>query len=966
VKNQYLLKKIAQEQELKENDSIYNLFGRINTNGYLDFKICSLNLAGAKNNTPLLNEQIDLCDVVAYQEGWNKNLSIIKSCFGKKNVQIFQRPATRISDKGRYSGGIGFIVNQEIKCEHEFINDNIAILLINKLMILNVYLPYYDGKNTLNYANYEISIKIISSLLEKYDKLGFEIILVGDFNTDFSKNIEYSKLLLQMCKSQKMRSADIDNEQTVQYTYYKKFKNVTIKTWIDHMFVMTKHSQNIKYMKILDRSEINNGDHNPLIMTYKLKLSPDCKTIINEMKTQLLQYHKFKCAKFILYRDSNWQENLRKPYLIAKNEFKCYKKYAEKEKANKKFRKLNEFFKSDINGFWREVKKMRMVKQLINVPIDEIKKQYKNLFNNSNFPDSKRDEDEKRELEKLIEEYKTNSGNEDMIEIKEEILETLVNNLKNGKSTGFSGVSNEMMKNGWCKTISNVLKELFEWMINTGTIPHLFNISILKPLIKDESKGNNNLNNLRPLSISDIYTNLFEKIILLEVQKDHEDHPKQFGFKKNSSCNHANFILSEIIKLNKQRKHTTYVISIDASKAFDRVGRYKLWITLVEMKIRVKLIIALKNYYENFYIIVNNEKDFAAPFSTTYGVKQGGCISPELYKLYCEILAILISLLKLGVKLKKMRIDILMYADDIILIATSIKDAQTMLDTVTEFSKTHQVKFNPEKTNLVIYKSPNDNETNTILLLCGEPIVIAESIKYLGVMVNNSFNNQEHIDKRTKLAYSNLSNLYTTGVLNKMMCVSTKISLLKIYIKPLLYYGLEALDLNKSEINDIKKCESSIVKQLMGISKYCHTEELFSALSIETTEESIYKHKLRFLQRLENNSYTNQFITELRMLNNTTGSLTRISKYMKLNNNSCMKTILDNIQITLLKMERNLLDRHLYNPKVNEIKEILSISNTRYRTYKLYKRLANNNYDPILNSMRNVSAMRNLNKNSNY
>jgi hypothetical protein len=64
-------------------------------------------------------------------------------------------------------------------------------------------------------------------------------------------------------------------------------------------------------------------------------------------------------------------------------------------------------------------------------------------------------------------------------------------------------------------------------------------------------------------------------------------------------------------------------------------------------------------------------------------------------------------------------------------------------------------------------------------------------------MVNNSFNNQEHIDKRIKLAYSNISNLYTTGALNKMMCVSTKISLFKIYIKPLLYYGLEALDLQK-------------------------------------------------------------------------------------------------------------------------------------------------------------------------
>ena len=64
------------------------------------------------------------------------------------------------------------------------------------------------------------------------------------------------------------------------------------------------------------------------------------------------------------------------------------------------------------------------------------------------------------------------------------------------------------------------------------------------------------------------------------------------------------------------------------------------------------------------------------------------------------------------------------------------------------------------------------------------------------------------------------------------------------------------------------------------------------------------------------------------------------------------------------KMEEYLLDRHLYNPKVNQIKEIIKISNSRYRIYKLYKLLANNNYDPILKSIRNKSTIRHLNKNS--
>ena len=57
-----------------------------------------------------------------------------------------------------------------------------------------------------------------------------------------------------------------------------------------------------------------------------------------------------------------------------------------------------------------------------------------------------------------------------------------------------------------------------------------------------------------------------------------------------------------------------------------------------------------------------------------------------------------------------MRIDILMYADDIILVATSLKDAQKMLDLVSEFSTSYQVKFNPDKTSFLIFKSKNHNE----------------------------------------------------------------------------------------------------------------------------------------------------------------------------------------------------------------------------------------------------------------
>jgi hypothetical protein len=46
----------------------------------------------------------------------------------------------------------------------------------------------------------------------------------------------------------------------------------------------------------------------------------------------------------------------------------------------------------------------------------------------------------------------------------------------------------------------------------------------------------------------------------------------------------------------------------------------------------------------------------------------------------------------------------------------------------------------------------------------------------------------------------------------------------------------------------------------------------------------------------------------------------------------------------LESIKQNMYDRFKYNTKVDEIKEILEIQNIKFRTFKLYKKLANNNF----------------------
>ena len=91
-----------------------------------------------------------------------------------------------------------------------------------------------------------------------------------------------------------------------------------------------------------------------------------------------------------------------------------------------------------------------------------------------------------------------------------------------------------------------------------------------------------------------------------------------------------------------------------------------------------------------------------------YGIKQAGSISPELYKYYEETIATILYNLKL-VKYGKLIIDILMYADDIMLVAPSHQKMQQMLDEVSKFSITHQIRFNPNRTMLLIFNDVIDN-----------------------------------------------------------------------------------------------------------------------------------------------------------------------------------------------------------------------------------------------------------------
>jgi len=135
------------------------------------------------------------------------------------------------------------------------------------------------------------------------------------------------------------------------------------------------------------------------------------------------------------------------------------------------------------------------------VPIKKLEKQYKELFNNLHniVPE------EQIKQEKIFEENKKkNKKPKYGYKLEPDQLNDLIHDLPNGKACGLSQLSYEHIKNCYSFTFLIYLCKMYEVMIRFPIIPENFNISELKPLLKDPKGSNESIDSLRPVAVSEV------------------------------------------------------------------------------------------------------------------------------------------------------------------------------------------------------------------------------------------------------------------------------------------------------------------------------------------------------------------------------------------------------------------------------------------------------------------------------
>jgi len=284
---------------------------------------------------------------------------------------------------------------------------------------------------------------------------------------------------------------------------------------------------------------------------------------------------------------------------------------------------------------------------------------------------------------------------------------------------------------------------------------------------------------------------------------------EQGGFRVGRGCVDQIFVLNEVLAKRKREGKKTFLCFIDMRKAYDRVWRDGLWSALWKKGVRGRMWRVLRSYYAEVKSKVRLEQGETEWFSIGVGVRQGCVLSPTLFALFIDGLALDVKRLGLGVPAGKGRLALLLYADDIVLMAESQEDLQKMMRAVERFCDRYRMEVNASKTKVMVVGT---RAVDTLKIVWkGEFLEEVEEYKYLGVMVEKSGWKKEKA-KMIRKANRAAAMVWGLAVRGGNMTVKGMNNMWTALIRPHLEYAAEVLNSNR----DFKWEEAERVMRRVG------------------------------------------------------------------------------------------------------------------------------------------------------
>ena len=242
------------------------------------------------------------------------------------------------------------------------------------------------------------------------------------------------------------------------------------------------------------------------------------------------------------------------------------------------------------------------------------------------------------------------------------------------------------------------LTDLFNEMIRHSFVPKEFKAGFMIPIVKDLRGNKSDPSNYRGITISPISSKVFEHVLKVVFCDSLKTSQYQFGFKRKSSTTHALHCLKETVDYYVNNGSRVFCSFLDASKAFDRLVHSGLFIKLMERGVPLPFLKIIMAWYDGLSCRVKWGDHYSSWFDITAGVRQGGVLSPDLYSIYVDDLISKLMSLQKGCYFCNIFAAALFYADDMAILAPSIRGLQALLDICEAYCLEWDIGLNAKKT----------------------------------------------------------------------------------------------------------------------------------------------------------------------------------------------------------------------------------------------------------------------------
>ena len=401
----------------------------------------------------------------------------------------------------------------------------------------------------------------------------------------------------------------------------------------------------------------------------------------------------------------------------------------------------------------------------------------------------------------------------DTSDIRVEEVTKAIKRLKNNKTPGMDGIAAEMIKAEEIVT-PIMFTRLFKSIWTHSWNPHDWKKDMM---IRIPKKGDlRECGNWRGISLTSVALKLFSMVLLdrIEPHIDRVLRDEQAGFRKGRSCADQIFLLRHILQASAEMRQPLALCFVDFEKAFDSICRQTMKKIMRYYGIPVRIVEIIMDMHYNNLCQVAVDGTLTDPFEIKSGVLQGGILSPLLFTLVIDyVMQKTIGDGHNGIAWTNNRnLCDMEYADDAVLISSSVERLQNFIDTLAMEGKKVGLVINIRKTEVMKNEHAGDGRCH----IGDHDLPNVNSFRYLGTIVESKGSlSLEFADrlKRANQAMGMMRAVWQSGNLS----IHTKVRLYKTLVRSILMYGCESWYSTITSDSKILAFENKALRRILGI-----------------------------------------------------------------------------------------------------------------------------------------------------